>query len=57
MEGELKAFPAEITYYGKIKATLNWVVPFPWMKDGILTLFVPLYPFLGRILNCHLEFS
>jgi len=29
IQGELKAFPAEITYYGKIKATLNWVVVFP----------------------------
>ena len=32
IEGELKAFPAEITYYGKIKATLNWVVVIPLNK-------------------------
>jgi len=32
IEGKLKAFPAEITYYGKIKATLNWVVVFPLDK-------------------------
>jgi len=32
IEGELKAFPAEITYYGKIKATLNWVVVIPLDK-------------------------
>ena len=56
--GIIKAFPAELTYYGKKKAILNWVVVFPLRKgkDPLIlatTLSIESFPKVAEVVKIY----
>ena len=56
--GVVKAFPAELTYYGKKKAILNWVIVFPLRKgkDPLIlatTLPIESFPKIAEVVKIY----